>query len=377
MEKIKGDRYKNLLFAVIVAALFVPVLQKKLQLVPVKPLEGAVTVSETNYFSIKEWFSAEYQEKKETHLNESFGFRNSFVRINNQLAYSLFNQAKANGVIIGKENYLYEENYIKAYLGLDYIGDSLSEDRFRKLAFIKDTLNQLNKDLILVFAAGKGSFYPEYFPENYSEKIGVTNYEKHIQLANQKKLDFIDFNAYFLKNKSASKYLLYPKYGIHWSQYGMCLAADSILKTIEQKRKIDLPSLFWTDYSFSEAFDTDYDIAAGMNLFFRLKTEQMAYPKIHFEDEKGKTKPRTIMISDSFYWGMFNFGLSSAFTNHQFWYYNQAIYPESYTAPLTTSDLNLKKVIANQDVILIMGTEATLPEFGWGIIDQLYDLFSK
>jgi hypothetical protein len=35
--------------------------------------------------------------------------------MNNQLAFSLFNKAKANGAVVGKENYLYEENYIKAY----------------------------------------------------------------------------------------------------------------------------------------------------------------------------------------------------------------------------------------------------------------------
>jgi hypothetical protein len=375
MQEIKVEKIKKVVFAGVILLLFFPVIQKKFNIIEVKPLAGAIQISETNYFSFSEWFSSEYQEKKESHLNESFGFRNSFVRINNQLAYSLFKQAKANGVVIGKENYLYEENYIKAYLGLDYIGDSLSEDRFAKLKFIQDTLHQLNKELVLIFAAGKGSFYPEFFPDLYGRKIGRTNFEKHIELAEKQKLNYIDFNSYFIKNKHKFKHLLYPKYGIHWSQYGMCLAADSIISYLEKKRKINMPSLYWDEMTFSEAYDTDYDIAAGMNLFFRLKTEQMAYPVVKFEQGENLKKPRTIMISDSFYWGMFNFGISAAFQKHQFWYYNQAIYPESYTSPLNVSDLDLKQSVANTDVILIMGTEATLPEFGWGVIDNLYRLF--
>jgi hypothetical protein len=55
----------------------------------------------------------------------------------------------------------------------------------QRLKYVQDTLASLDKNLILVFAAGKGSFYPEYFPEKYKTEKGVTNYETHLELAQQ------------------------------------------------------------------------------------------------------------------------------------------------------------------------------------------------
>ena len=41
------------------------------------------------------------------------------IRTMNQIDYSLFNETHARSVLVGKEGYLFEENYIKAALGLD------------------------------------------------------------------------------------------------------------------------------------------------------------------------------------------------------------------------------------------------------------------
>ena len=74
---------------------------------------------------------------------------------------------------------------------------------------------------------------------------------------------------------------------------------------------------------------------------------------------------------------MFNFGISNAFSNSHFWFYNQQIYPDSYQSPLETSQVDLGSEIAKHDVIIIMATEATLPNLGWGFINKAYNLFNK
>ena len=84
-------------------------------------LKGDVKSPNNVEFNLDNWIEGTYQQKKEEHLNEVFGFRSVFVRLNNQIVYSLFSKAKANGVIVGKENYLYEVDYINAYTGNDYI----------------------------------------------------------------------------------------------------------------------------------------------------------------------------------------------------------------------------------------------------------------
>ena len=355
--------------------LIIPCIQGKFNFIKLAPLKGAVSQPEKKYFKIKEWFSGEYQLQEEKYLNEVFGFRSVFVRINNQIAFSLFNKAKANGVIIGKKNYLYEQSYINAYYGVDFIGIDSINHRLQQLKYIQDTLIKQNKQIILVFAAGKGSFYPEYFPDKFKTKKGLTNYTKYVELASKIGLDYIDFNKYFLENKYKSKYPLYPKNGIHWSYYGMCVAADSIIRYIENIRHIDMPNIYWNDIDIYNPKETDNDIGDGMNLLFKLRSGKMAYPHIQFQSDSGKTKPTVLVVSDSYYWGMFNFGISNAFSNSHFWYYNQQIFPDSYQTPLVTSQINLKDEIARHDVIIIMATEATLPNLGWGFIENTYDLF--
>ena len=230
-------KLRGILFLLILILLILPLIQSKFNIVKLEKLKGWVNEPEAVRFSIKKWFSGEYQVKQEEYLNEMFGFRSSFVRINNQIAFNLFNKAKANGVIIGKNNYLFEENYIKAYYGTDFIGIDSINKRMQRVKFVQDTLAKLNKTLVLIYAAGKGSFYPEYFPDEYKKEKTKTNYEYHIKFSKALGLNFIDFNKYFLENKSKSKYPLYPQYGIHWSNYGTALAADSILRYVEKNRK--------------------------------------------------------------------------------------------------------------------------------------------
>ncbi|HRX32614.1 MAG TPA: hypothetical protein P5349_12075 [Tenuifilaceae bacterium] len=373
--KSKPNYIKRILFLIILASLVIPLFQAKFNIIKLPPLNGAITKPEKGYISVKDWLSDSYQEQEEKYLNETFGFRSLFIRLNNQLAFSLFNEARANGVIVGKENFLFEENYIKAYYGTDFIGYDSIRHRMQRVKFIQDTLAKLNKNIILIFAAGKGSFYPEFFPDKYRIQKKETNYEIHTALAKQLGISYIDFNKYFVENKYKSEYPLYPQYGIHWSCYGMCLAADSIIRFIEKTRNIDMPNLYWNKIDVEQPKGTDYDIAAGMNILFRLKSFDMAYPHVQLQSDSGKVKPSVLVISDSFYWGMFNFGISNAFSNSQFWFYNKQIYSDNFQTPAETSQVSIKDEIAKHDVIIIMATEATLPDFGWGFIETVYNYF--
>lgn len=366
----------KILWLAIMVLLPLPMIQKELGVIKENALKGYAIPAEKANFSWVSWFAGDYQQQQEKYLNESFGFRSSFVRINNQLTYSLFNKAQAAGVIIGKDYYLYEENYIKAYYGTDFIGTDSIKRRIDKLRYIQDTLGKLDKQLILVFAAGKGSYYPEFFPEAYKTVKGTTNYEVHLALAEKAKLNYIDFNRYFIENKYKSPYPLYPQYGIHWSFYGQCLAADSLIRYIEALRNIDMPGIYWNRIRVEKPRQMDYDIAEGMNLIFKPKTFKMAYPELQFESPSEKTKPAALFIADSFYWGLFNFGFSDVFSESHFWFYNRQIYPDSYKTPLETSQVDLQKEISRHDVIVLLATEATLPGFGWGFIEQVHDLFS-
>ncbi len=363
---------RSAIFYTLMVLLFVPLIQGTLKVVKIKPLQGAITDLDAPTFKFSDWFSSHYQQKEEEYLNEAFGFRPFFVRLNNQLAYSLFDVAKANGVIVGKEGYLYEENYIKAYYGSDFIGEDSIQHRLERLRFVQDTLAKLNKSIMLVIAAGKGSFFPEYFPDSCHRPQGPTNVEYHAKLAQQLGVNCIDFNQYFLKLKGKSEYPLYPIHGIHWSYYGACLAADSIIRYMEAIQGIDMPNLYWNSVEMHLPQKGDSDLGDGLNILFNPSSKQLAYPNVQVESDSGKVKPNVLVVSDSFYWLMYNFGIANAFATNHFWYYNNQVYPDSFQASVDVSKLDLAAEIDKHDIFMVMATEATIPNLGWGFIENLY-----
>lgn len=368
---------KPFLLALLFVVLFLPMLQNGLHLLEkTYPLKGDVQLAGDVDFDKQTWFNAEYQEQKEKHLNDNFGLRSLFVRLNNQLDFLFFNKANAKDVIIGKENYLYELNYIKAYTGEDFVGRDSITHTLDRLKFISDTLRKMNKQLLFVFAPGKASFYPEYIPDKYLTKKGITNYDMFINGINARNIDHIDFKKWFSDNKKTAKYPLYPQHGVHWSTYGTSVAIDILFKKIETLRNINMPRLTFNSVRTGQAFDIDYDVADGMNLLFKLKSFDLAYPNLNPVDTINKTKPKILIIGDSFYWGFYYLGIAKCFNeNHKFWYYNKQVYPETFTKELLVQDVNLKNEVLNNDIIMVIATDNNLRNIGWGVLENLEKLF--
>ncbi len=105
---------KRILFGILLLGISVPMIQHVTEFFSVNPLSGAVQNALPAEFSLKSWMDGTYQVQSDKYLNDGFGFRPSFVRLHNQLQFSLFSIPYANGVLIGKESYLYESSYIRA-----------------------------------------------------------------------------------------------------------------------------------------------------------------------------------------------------------------------------------------------------------------------
>lgn len=371
---------KILLFMCIVGVLFLPLWQSEYEYFKEKPLKGSFTELKASVLSLDSWLSAEYQEKQQKYLNENIGFRKSFVRLYNQMNYSFYDHARAKGVVVGKENYLYEKNYIKAHLGRDFKGQELIDEKVRKLEIVKDSLKYNGVDIIVVLAPGKASFYPEYIPNEYEpERITETNYHIYRDRLAESGIYLLDFNKWFIEMKGKMDFPLFPKTGIHWSKYGEVLAADSLLRFIERVRDINMPDIVVeTILTYDTVCGTDDDIEDGMNLLFDIKDLKMGYPKFKIQGADKVGISRVLTVADSYYWGMFNLGLSNkGFNKGQFWYYNKQIYPDSYKESLKVEDINILTEVEKNDVILLMSTDANLYKFAFGFIDQLYAAYTN
>lgn len=368
---------KGILAYSILGLLLLPAIQQMTGLFPAKPLKGAFTTTDKQALKLKDWKSGTFQESYESFLSTHSGWRSIWIRIYNQMDFSLFSKVHAEGVVMGKDGQLFEEEYIRAYLGGDFIGTEALEKKLRRIRFLQEAFRKKGKDLILVLEPGKASFYPELIPDHWKKVYphGISNYNTLVPLARNLGVQFLDFNTWFCKLKGNTPYPLYAETGIHWSSYGMSLAADSLVRFLEDLRSIDLPDFIIDRYIESDTTrDGDYDAADAMNLMFRLPHARLAYPEYHFENTKEKKRISVLTIADSYYWNIFNTRIpKNVFSNEAFWYFNAMVYPDTYYEEKLTSSLDILAETNKQDVIFLMVTERFLYKFDWGFIDQLYD----
>ena len=357
-----------------------PAMQKTFQLFETKPLHGDFVLDKEPTLSTAVWMDGSFQTKFDSYLEQHIGFRPFLVRLNNQLDFSLFRKANAEGVVIGKEDFLYEYDYIRAYTGKDFVGEKIIREKMGRLKFLQEFLkDSLDIDFVLVFEPGKASFYPEYIPDRFLiENKAETNYTSLLEIASETNVNFLDLNQYFLNLKGKTKYPLFPKYGAHWSSFGMLFAVDTLLKTIEQNRNIELIDVTHDSIIISQrALETDDDIEKPMNLLFALPSVELAYPVFEFGTKRSLPKPMVLAVADSYYWNIFNSRIPKhVFANEAFWYFNAKVFPDSYEEPQFVHNLNLQNEIEKQHVIFLMVTERFMYKFDWGFIDDIYQLYT-
>lgn len=372
----RGATLKKLLLGGILFVLMLPFIQQHIKMYRSKPLGGQIVPADKVYFSVDGWFGGSYQDGYAKWFNENFGFRNELLRLRNQIAYSFFGVAKANDIIIGKDLYLYERNYIYAWQGFDFVGLPNAEKLTDQIALLQDSLKKKGVTLIICLAPGKASYYPEYIPDEYGPGSDSTNYKILSALMRNKNVNVLDYVQWFGQMKGKTPYPLFPRTGTHWSQYGCMLALDSLLKFIEDKRNIDLPDMVWDGIETDDTIrNPDDDIGKAMNLLFPIQGLTMGYPRVHFADTTGKARVRLMTISDSFFWQMYNLGIEpDPFAEVSFYYYNRELHRQHHVNSNVQAQNSVSDV-TDHDVVVLMVTEGNLSEFGWGFIRDAFDHF--
>ena len=371
---------KKILFLLILGMLVLPLVQQQTGLIRSAPLKGYFEHPTPPVFSVSSFFNGTFQPAYAESINDSIGFRPDFVRLFNQLDFSLFSSTHAAKIIVGKKGYLYSDEYINAWLGRDYIGDRLIREKTARLKFIQDLLWEKHHILlVVVFPPDKGTFYPEYIPERYlKDKKSKNNSTAFSEELKKRGVNLIDFNPWFLAMKDTSEYILYPKTGIHWSNYGAWLAADSLSDYISEKLNRKMPRIILDSLPVSDILkEPDDDISKTLNMIWPASHPAMAYPYFHTDKTGIQRKVKALFIGDSFYWNLFYTGyIAGSFAAPSFWYYNEDIYPGLSGSPVNIGKINPVDSVLKQDVIVLLQVNGGYGNLGYGFADQMYFTFN-
>lgn len=378
---MRNFRTKNIILVFLFIIIAAPLLQHTFHFIESGKLNGGVTNAQDTFFTIDGWLDGSFQKHEDDYLNDNMGFRNDFVRINNQLDYSLFNVVHANGVVIGKQGYLYEKGYIDAYCGINFPGDDVVRQKLLKLKRIQDTLAKMGKYLIVMQPASKVSYYPEYVPDELQcPPTGYNYYHAYVRLMDSLGIRQIDCNGWFRNLKNKTQFRLFTEQGTHWTLYGAALAADSLNRYMQSLSKTRLATFTWHKVEQTTTpRNSDDDLIRGLNLILPYKTrDTFSYPIFEY-DIDGKYKPKVIYIADSYFWVIEAQGIPQ-FTNNnwELWYYfnevwnNDAIGGRGEVTHINSSNKHWIDSMFKADFTVIMYSETNLKNFAGGFVEQAY-----
>ncbi len=380
---MKGNKLHTFLFALVIAALFLPMIQMVKPFVEVGPLFGSIVPTAKDSLTLEAWFDGTYQENRNKYINEQFGFRNTAVRLHNQIAFSLFGKAKANGVIIGKEDYLYEIKYINAYRGAEEINQSELDSNLFMLKAIQSKLKEKGVELIVVMNPGKASFYSEFIPDEFPIVSNRSYYSEYQIGLESQGIQHIDFGKWFREMKGKTPAPLFPKTGIHWSQYGATLAADSLVNYCMKLFGKNMNEFVWDKNNLplqTTMESVDDDIGLGMNLYLPIDVLPMAYPRVSVKvkvDSANKgIQPKVAVISDSYFFNLMQLPWApNIFESLNFYFYNKQLHKRPEGTMTNSDPLSQMKEIEKSNVVFVMATECNMDKLGWGFISSAYKYF--
>lgn len=365
-----------ILWIIIVVLLLLPLIFSQFPKFSGQPLHGINRIDKQDIsFNWKELISGRFQENTDQFVRQNTGLSSYWVRLHNEINFRAFRYSNTEKLVLGKNDCFFEEIYITEYLGHNYIGKHFIQKKVANLKRLQEILEkQYHKHLLLVFEPGKASFAPESIPDRYHPELkGTSNYEGFTKECAQQGVTFLDLNHYFVEMKPTSPHKLYSKYGVHWSSYGLWLAADSLTRFIERTCAINLPDcLVLGDSNSTHNKDLDFDMEPPMNLLCELPHETMNFPiRTFLYDSTRHARPRAFIIADSYYWSIWNSGITeNLFSENTFWYYNRTVWPDIWDPIVWADKTKLAETIGNHDLILLMITEANLYDFGWSFVEE-------
>jgi hypothetical protein len=363
---------RRALVALLMTTLWLPLIQQRFPLVQLQPLGGrAVRDAPRPRFTWQAWFDGRFQDQATAFANQAFGFRDLLVRLDCQVAYSLFGRAKANGVVLGRAGHLYASGDVDAYTGADFVGNASLEARLAALVRVQRALAGRGVTFLPVLVPGKAALLPQHLDAVAPAPPLATQRGYLTRRAPTHGLDLLDLTPVFEAEARRTPYPLYPAHGMHWSVYGMHVGLAALMRELGARRGEPLPEPHIESVEWSRVpRASDDDLLQGMNLLFPLRAQALAYPRVRYEQD-GRPGLRLLVVGDSFWWLPVRERVADAlFGAHHFWFYYDELHDGRSGASARHAQVDLALELARQDVVVLLAADTNLARLGWGFIED-------
>lgn len=366
------------LAVLVVVLLGAPAALRPVPGIPERPLVGrAAEEAARPAFTLAGWFSGAFQRGAEIRATQAFAFRSWLVRLNDQLAFSLWGRAKANGVLVGPGLWLNDRLHVEAWTGADFAGEEAIRARLAALARIDAALRARGGAALLVVVPSKATARPELVPKGTPRPSGPRNREAYVRLAAETGAPVLDLTPSLLDFQRRTGHLVFSPYGIHWTALGAVLGMREAMERLaaETARRLPRVELLGVDAD-APPLPVDRDIADGMNLLFDLPPIRVAAPRVRV-DAEGAFRPRALVVADSNFWNVFDLALADeAFSSLRFWFYANELHEHGRPTDVAKGPAAVARLVDEADVVILLASEANLPRLGWGFLEEADRLFA-
>ena len=163
------------------------------------------------------------------YFQEHFAFRNELVTGNALLHGRLLETSTADGVIQGKNGWLYYKDSLDDYLGQDLLSDRILFNIAHMLSMTQQALEEKGVNFLFTIAPNKNSLYGDNMP--YYDKLKVsdqTNRENLEGWLKTEKVAYADLYQALMEEDE----VLYHARDSHWNNKGAVLAADVLMDAL-------------------------------------------------------------------------------------------------------------------------------------------------
>ena len=321
-------------------------------------------------FTLAGWFSGTFQRGADIRATQAFAFRTWLVRLNNQLAFSLWGRAKANGVLVGPGLWLNDRLHVEAWNGADFAGEEAIRARLAALARVDAALRARGGAALLVVLPSKATVRPELVPMGTPRPCGPRNRDTYVRLAPEAGAPVLDLTPALLGFQRRTGHLVFSPYGIHWTALGAVLGMRETLDRLAAEKGRRLPRIDLVGVEpDAPPLPVDRDVADGMNLLFDLPPIRVAAPRVRVE-AGGAFRPRALVVADSNFWNAFDLPLADeAFSSLRFWFYANELHEHGRETRVPSGDADVARLLDEADVVVLLASEANLPRLGWGFLE--------
>jgi hypothetical protein len=372
------EKFKRIWFLILLAVLFLPMMQTCFHLVDERPLDGVAKKAKKPVVNRQTLYNEMAQDSLLKWCTEQTGFRNTMIRVNNQLLFSVYGKVPNTGIVRSKDrNNYFGTRYVLSYTGESFLGEEEIQKRVRRLKVAQDILLTKGVTVVSVFTLGKASYYSELIPDKYLAKGRETNnYNAFLEAFAEQGINVIDFNRYLCDRKDTEIYPYYSNLSTHWTAYAASLAMDSLVHYMESKTKKTHVHAVIESFDTTWILQQDDEMSRNMNLIFPLEHNTIYEPVFSFTEGY---KPKVLAIADSYWWTVFNKKVNlpqTLFSNTGFWFYNNTINTER-SSQKTVEELDYKKEIESQEFVLLVGTEASLDKWPYSFPERYLSAYDN